>query len=145
MARLNHDELKVKAYLANEFPDVFTHNGRLVIGNCSAPYRRYIDFHVMIDGVLLAVEVDENQHRGYSQDDEELRIQQILHNIGVDKTMVFIRFNPSPYKVGGVRKRTGLGTRLQHLKETVESVIGRIRDGVGYTDPHTEIKLFFDE
>ena len=75
------------------FPGVFTHNRRIWLGDCSVLYHRFIDFYVMIGNILVVVEVDENQHRSYDKKDEELRITEILHNIGMDKKMVFIRYN----------------------------------------------------
>jgi hypothetical protein len=99
----------------------------------------------MIRDILIVVEVDENQHRGYDKKDEELRITQILHNIGVDKKMVFLRFNPSEYKVNGIQKRTPFENRLLVLKDEVQSVFDKLEREEEYENIHTEIKLFYDE
>jgi hypothetical protein len=98
----------------------------------------------MIHGVLVAVEVDERQHKGYDKEDEEMRITEILHNIGVDKKMVFIRFNPDSYKVDGKSKRTAMDKRYIALKEQITEVLGFLHSGGEYEDIHTEFKLFFD-
>lgn len=43
-ARQKYDELRTKAFLADSFPGVFTHNRRIWLGDCTEPYSRYIDF-----------------------------------------------------------------------------------------------------
>lgn len=143
-ARLKYAELKIKVYLTQEFPETFTHNSRIWLGDCATPYRRFIDFYVMVGGVLVAVEVDERQHKGYSKEDEALRITEILHNIGLDKKMVFIRYNPDAYKVDGKSRRTSDEKRMMKLKETIAEVLAKLEAGEEYDDIHTEIKLFFD-
>jgi hypothetical protein len=113
------------------------------LDHCSAPYRRFLDFHVMIDNTLVVIEVDENQHKYYSKEDEELRINEILHNIGLDKKMVFIRFNPSPYKCEG--PQVGTDDRLVALVDATKRVLEYLRSGQEYEDIHHEIKMFYDE
>jgi hypothetical protein len=144
MAHLKYHELRVKAYLANEFPGVFTHNARLVLGDCDTPYQRYLDFYTVIGQTLLAIEVDEKQHRRYQPEDEALRIYEILHNIGLDKKMVFVRFNPDSYKAMGKARRTPFAERLVVLGKTVGDIVARLEDGKEYDDVHTEVKLYFD-
>ena len=135
----------MKAYLCNEFPDLFVHNRRIVLGDCAAPYRRYLDFYTFLGKYLVVIEVDEKQHNTTKyRDDEEARIHEIHNNIGVDKKMVFIRFNPSSYRIGGKIKRTSYETRLIKLKETVQEVLTFLEQGNEYEDVHTEIKLFFN-
>lgn len=143
-AHLKHNELKVKAFLANEFPGVFTHNSRIWFGDCTAPYRRFLDFYVMVGNTLFVIEVDEHQHRGYDIEDEKSRINEILHNIGLDKKMVFIRYNPDTYKVDSKRKITSVEDRLKTLKDTVVEILEILYDNREYNDIHTEIKLFYD-
>jgi len=143
-AYTKYSELKVKAYLSNRFPDMFTHNARIVLGNCSAPYRRFLDFYVLIGNTLLVVEVDEKQHRSYDDGDEVLRIHEILHNIGFDKKMVFIRFNPDSFRTNGKLRRVSFEDRLDELGRKIEEVVGILESGGEYEDVHMEIRLFFD-
>jgi len=141
-ARLKSKELQVKAFLFEEFPDRFKHNKQLVIGDCTFPHRRYIDFHCMIGDTLVAIEVDENQHRGYDKNDEELRINEILHNIGFDKKMVFVRFNPDRFTEKGKQKRVPIEKRLDKLKKTLSDIFEYLENHE-YEDIHTEFKLFY--
>ena len=141
-AYLKSKELQVKAFLFEEFPDKFKHNKQLIIGNCTFPYRRFIDFHCMIGDTLVAVEVDENQHRGYDKNDEELRINEILHNIGFDKKMVFVRFNPDRFTEKGKQRRVPIEKRLDKLKNTLKDIFEYLVDHE-YEDIHTEFKLFY--
>jgi len=141
-AHRKSDELKVKVYLADTIPE-FVHNRRIWLGDCSAPYRRFLDFHVMIGNTLVVIEVDENQHKYYSKEDEELRVHEILHNIGLDKKMVFIRFNPSPYKCEGTQ--VCIDNRLVALVDEAKKVIEYLRSGEEYEAIHHEVKMFYDE
>jgi hypothetical protein len=142
MARLKYDEMKVKVYLADRIPG-FLHNQRIWLGDCSAPYRRFLDFHMMVGNTLVVIEVDEHQHKSYSKEDETLRIHEILHNIGLDKKMVFIRYNPSSYKCKG--EQVGTDVRLESLVQQANEVIEYLESGEEYTDIHHEIKMFYDE
>lgn len=120
------------------------HNARLVIGDCAAPYRRFLDFYAMVGNTLLVIEVDEHQHKAYDSEDEELRIHEIHNNIGIEKHMVFIRFNPSGYKTAaGKRAQMPLERRLATLKETITDVL-TTPEHKDYEDMCTEIKLFYD-
>jgi hypothetical protein len=144
-AKLKYHELKVKAYLTQQFPDVFTHNARVWFGECTDPYRRFIDFYVLIGNTLFIIEVDEKQHRGYDEKDEELRMTQILHNIGLEKKIVAIRFNPDSYKIDGKATRTSYEQRLITLKQKTTEIIEKLEAGFDYDAPYTEIKLFYDQ
>lgn len=141
-ARCKSDELKVKVYLAEKIPG-FIHNRRIWLGDCAVPYRRFLDFHIMIGNTLVVIEVDENQHKYYNKEDEKLRIHEVLNNIGLDKKMVFIRFNPSPYKCEGTN--VDMDTRLDALGKQAQETIEYLESGAEYEDIHHEIKMFYDE
>jgi hypothetical protein len=144
-AKLKYHELKIKAYLTQQFPDVFTHNARVWFGHCTDPFRRFIDFYVLVGNTLFIIEVDEKQHRGYNDKDEELRMTQILHNIGLEKKIVAIRFNPDSYKINGKVRRTSYENRLITLKEKTTEILEKLHAGFDYDAPYTEIKLFYDQ
>jgi very-short-patch-repair endonuclease len=108
-----------------------------------SPYRRFLDFHIFVGNTLVVIEVDEDQHKYYNKKDEELRTHEILHNIGLDKKMVFIRFNPSRYKCKG--NQVDMDSRLAALVEKANEVIEYLESGEEYSDIHHEIKLFYDQ
>ena len=62
----------VRDYLKEEFHG-FIHDVPLWTGNCDCSHRRRIDFRKLIGNTLLCVEVDEFQHKRYSEKDEEIR------------------------------------------------------------------------
>jgi hypothetical protein len=139
-------ELKVKAYLTDVFPEVFTHNRMLILGSCDNPHRRLIDFFTVINNVLLAIEVDEHQHRSYDKDDEIQRVNEIFHNLDFSTRMVFIRFNPDGFKVNGKQRRVSMEDRLTELSKVVaRTVTDMYNCPETFTDVHKEIKMFFDE
>lgn len=100
--------------------------------------------YTLIGGTLFAVEVD--QHKSYDEKDQDARIHEIHNNIGIDKKMVFIRFNPDAYrKTNGTRGRTTMADRLLSLRDVFQDVLDHLSGGGDYDDVHTEIKLFYDE
>lgn len=143
---MKYKELKVKAYLTQEFRGVFTHNARIWLGDCSSPFSRFLDFYVMIGDTLVIIEVDEHQHKGeqYSDENEQQRNAEILHNIGLDKKLVFIRFNPDSYRVDGKLKKTPFVNRLFALRDVVNEVLTYLGTGEEYESVYHEFKLFFD-
>jgi hypothetical protein len=134
-------EIKVKTFLEEEYKDMFIHDKPLWTGNCDCSHRRRVDFRVLINETILAIEVDENMHRDYDEDDENIRYND-LYMIHSGK-WIFIRFNPDKYKnEKGETKDPRLNTRLKRLKEEIDNQIERIEQGKN-DDPLEIIKLFY--
>lgn len=91
----------------------------------------------------MTVEVDEHQHRCYNKEDQVSRMHEIHNNIGIDKSMVFIRFNSSGYRTDGKYYNPKLESRFEVLSATVRSVLDRIESDV-FDDILTEVYLFYD-
>nr|QBK92409.1 MAG: endonuclease [Pithovirus LCPAC401] len=144
-AHLATKEYIVRSYLNEEFSNVFIHNKRLILSDkdklCTSHDRR-IDFQTEVKDYIVAVEVDENQHKGYNLIDEEIRIMQIYED--ADKKLVFIRFNPDNYRENGILRKTTWNIRLEALKIKINEIIDNINIGDGYNEWYTEIKMFFD-
>ena len=66
-------------------------------GGCS---QRRPDLFIDLGSHCVIIEVDENQHRQYSC--EEKRMIDLYEDIGFRK-VVFLRFNPDAYHIGGMR------------------------------------------
>lgn len=90
---------------------------------CDCPSRRRIDNYVHLGGTILAIEVDENAHRHYNQEDEKNRYDELLTDCGTN--MVYIRFNPDPTPTD----RSVLEDRLKPLMEEIQRQLDRIQRG----------------
>ena len=103
----------------NENFEGFTHDRPLYTGNCDCTHRRRIDHRKLIGNTMLATETDEFGHRGYDNNDEEIRYND-LYMIHSGK-WIFIRFNPD----SNVSK-VDIDDKLDTLIETMKECIGRI-------------------
>lgn len=136
-------ELQIRDFI-NENYEEFVHDKPITIGDgCNCTNRRRIDFRKIIGNTMLAIEVDEFQHRRYDQKDETARYN--------DMTMIFtgkwyyIRYNPDTYKdKSGKLKNPDMKTRLTKLQDVMDAAIYNILN-----DKNEELLLieyvYFDE
>jgi hypothetical protein len=119
-------EIAVRDYINSVF-EGFQHDKSLWTGNCDCTHRRRIDHRKLIGNTLLCIETDENQHKGYNKDDEEIRYDDLFMLHG--GKFVYIRFNPDKFKdKNGKSINPMLYTRLPILKEEIEKQIKRIEN-----------------
>ena len=135
-------ETAIRDYI-NLIFEGFQHDMPLWTGNCDCSHRRRIDHRKLFGNTLLCIETDENQHKGYDKDDEEIRYDDLymLHS----GKFIFIRFNPDKFKdKNGKSINPMMYTRLPILKEEIEKQIKRIEN-----EENKElleiIKLYYDE
>lgn len=138
-------ELKVRSWLIEEWGELFIHDTPLWTGNCACPHRRRIDFRCCINKFLLAVEVDEGQHkRIVYQADDESRYNDLMMIHG--GPMIFIRYNPDHYKLkdGTIRKVKDPWRR--------KKLVATIKKWIDFANTNPEVdwmlhveKLYFDE
>ena len=140
--RCKTKEITVQNYINLNF-EGFQHDKPLYTGNCDCTHRRRIDHRKLIGNTLLCIETDEEQHKGYDKDDEEIRYDDLymLHS----GKFIFIRFNPDKFKdKNGKSINPMMYTRLPILKEEIEKQIKRIEN-----EENKElleiIKLYYDE
>jgi hypothetical protein len=134
-------EIAVRDFINKNFLG-FQHDKSLWTGNCECINRRRIDHRLLIGNTLLCIETDENQHKNYNANDEEIRYDDLymLHS----GKFIFIRFNPDKYKnKNGKNINPMLYTRLPVLQMEIEKQIQRINQ-----EKNTElleiIKLYYD-
>ena len=135
-------ELRVQKMLQTEFPSyTFIHNKPIWTGECECTHRRRIDFRTLIGNTLLAVEVDEDQHKMYKEG-EDIRYNDLfmVHS----GKWIFIRYNPDSYKnEKGKLVKPADTYRLGILKDCIQTHIQRIQ-----SEENKELleiyKLFFD-
>jgi len=123
-------EQKVADYLVvNEI--VHVREQRLEFGKCiSTKEGKYcnIDFVLMTDNYLVAVECDEMQHKVYPVSCEVRRMNDAYTSILTSGNssgnggVHWIRYNPDSFKVNGVRQHYSTKDRLNKLKETISSL-----------------------
>lgn len=116
----------VRDFLKSEF-DGFIHDIPLWSGNCDCSHRRRIDFRKLIGNTLLCIEVDENQHKRYKKNEEEIRYDDLFMLHG--GKFVFIRFNPDKFNnVNGTIKNPYMKLRMETLKNEINTQIERINN-----------------
>jgi hypothetical protein len=135
-------EIAVRDFINLNF-EGFQHDDPLWTGNCDCTHRRRIDHRKLIGNTLLCIETDENQHKGYDVNNEEIRYDDLYMLHG--GKFIFIRFNPDKFKnKAGKNQNPMLYTRLPVLKEEIEKQIKRIEN-----EKNNElleiIKLYYDE
>ena len=133
-------EMKVRAYLAESFPDVKFEYGKRIYQQsgsvCDMSKAFYApDILVITAWGHLIIEVDEKQHeayklnhggQGYSCDNR--RMVEIWELLGVRvASVVFIRYNPDAFKINSVTTRIPTDVRLKTLKKFVGDYITGIR------------------
>jgi EsV-1-7 cysteine-rich motif len=139
----NNDEIIVRNYLQTNFPTLeFIHDKPLWTHNCECIHRRRIDLRTIIQGVMLAVEIDEHQHKYKDTQDEEIRYDDLfmIHS----GKWIFIRYNPHTFiDDSGKRRNLKKEIRLETLKNTINNIVNNIHKVKD--DNLVEIhKLFFD-
>ena len=108
-------EIAVRDFINENF-EGFQHDKPIHTTHCECTMRRRVDHRKLIGNTILAIETDENQHKGYDKMDEELRHDD-LYMAHAGK-WIYIRFNPDKYTdKGGRRKNPTIATRLATLKE----------------------------
>lgn len=138
-------ELKVRTWLIENWNTLFIHDIPLWSGDCSCSHRRRIDFRCIINNFLIAVEVDENQHkRKRYQEDEENRYNDLMMMHG--GPMIFIRYNPDPFRLknGKIRKVKDM-YRKKKLVERIQYWISFAEQNEKVNWLLKEEKLYFDE
>jgi hypothetical protein len=139
--RCKTKEIAVRDFI-NQNYDGFIHDQPIWTANCSCLHRRRIDLRKIINNTLLCICVDENQHKGYDDKDEEIRYNDLMSVWG--GKFIFIRFNPDKYKNSkNISKNPEINTRLKCLKTYIDCFIAKINK-----EENTELleihKLYFD-
>ncbi len=133
-------ELEVAAAIL-AYDSEYKHDKHLEFGGCDCLSRRRIDFWKVIGNTIIAIEVDENQHRRYDPVDEQNRYDDLFMNFS--GKWIFIRFNPNAYRDGGKTKNIPLKERIPRLLEVV-----RNHEARAYEEKNMNLieihRLFFD-
>jgi hypothetical protein len=135
-------EIAIRDFINLNF-EGFYHDKPLWTGNCECVHRRRIDHRKLIGNTLLCVETDENQHKGYDKDKDDIRYDDLFMLHG--GKFIFIRFNPDKFKnKEGKSSNPMLYTRLPILKDEIEKQIKKIENNKNKELLEIE-KLYYDE
>ena len=142
--RCKTKEIAVRDFINTKF-EGFNHDKTLWYKEsaCDCTTKRRIDHRKLINGTLLCIETDENQHKSYSKADEEARYHDLFMAYG--GKFVFIRFNPDKYKdKNGKSSNPMLFNRLIVLEEEINKQIVRIENDEN-DDLLEVIELYYDK
>ena len=134
-------ELKVRDYIFEKY-DNFLYN-KLITNECDCTKRRFIDLHKIINGTLLCIEIDENQHKQYNNTNEKNRYDDIF--MGWSGKSIWIRYNPDKYKnCNGKILNPKFDNRMKELEKEINKQIDRI-DKYENNKLCEIIELFYDK
>jgi hypothetical protein len=137
-------EIAVRDFINSKF-EGFYHDKPLWYNEatCDCTTKRRIDHRKLINGTLLCIETDENQHKNYSKAYEEARYHDLFMAYG--GKFVFIRFNPDKYKdESGKSCNPMLFNRLILLEEEIQKQVKRIENDDN-KDLLEVIELYYDK
>ena len=125
-------EMEVVNYLRQQNID-FIHNKStgFICGNY------FPDILIDCNTHFIVVEIDEEQHKQYSNECEYIRMNNIYLSLGLPT--IFIRFNPDDFKVHNMRNRTVLNTKLKILLNIINEL--NYKKNVNYIELYY---LFYD-
>ena len=112
------------------------------MGGCCATKRR-IDLWALVDDTIFAIEIDENQHKDRAPDYEESRYNDLfMHFSG---RYIFLRINPDPYKVDGVKQDPSFEDRMAAVEDKLAELLADMDEMAEDAELVTVHHLFYDE
>ena len=146
--RIKSKEMQVRFFINENF-EKFMHDKPIRIPNCDCTIRRRPDHYKIINGTMLCIETDENQHKSYKEMDKEARINDLY--MAYAGKWIYIRFNPDSYyitvNINGNNRKTKknpqMKTRLKALKLEIEKQIKRIENEEN-KEPVERVYLYYD-
>ena len=110
--------------------------------NICCPSKRRIDLRQLIGNTMLCIEVDENQHKYYTTNDDFIRYNELLCDLTCK--YIFIRYNPDKYKKNSKVYNPNIKKRLEKLDRQIIKQIKRIKENKN-KDLLEIIHLFYDK
>ena len=104
-------------YLKKNIDTKMKHDTSTMLNGCS---KKRPDIYYELDKHCVIVEIDEHQHKSYSEICECARINEIVSPIG-GKSVIFIRYNPDKITNNGKVVEFSMQDRLDILIEIIKS------------------------
>lgn len=109
-------------------------------GGCCTSRRR-MDLWSVIGNVVVAIEIDEDQHRSHNPCQDLARYSDLVMDF--TGRFVFLRINPDSYKTAGVRVNPSFQERLPVVEEKLRELLQAVDRP---TDQLVEVHhLFYDQ
>lgn len=92
-----------------------------------------IDFIILVNGKVIALEVDEYQHNGYGVACEVSRMVKLLEAWLLEGNTLpvrFIRYNPHAFQIDGKEQKVTRAVREARLLEVIQEAAGADGDGM---------------
>lgn len=102
-----------------------------------------IDFVLDLNGHIIMLEVDEDQHCGYDPSCEAARMAKITESLALEGNMLpitFLRYNPHTFSVAGVPTRIPKRQREARLLELIKSSRSPLYHGL----PMSILYMYYD-
>ena len=133
----------VRDFINSRF-EGFQHDKPLFYNESACDYttKRRIDHRKLINDTLLCIEIDENQNKSYSKEDEIARYNDLF--MAFESKFIIIRFNPDEYKDKGKSCNPMLIIRLPVLGREINNQINRIESNEN-TELLEVIELYYDK
>ena len=108
-------------------------------GCCESRCR--IDLRTMVGNKVLAIEIDEEQHRRYKAVDYETTR---YNNLMMDFTApyIFLRINPDRFKINGVKQDPSFEERFEKVEDKIQEIL---EDMDSVEELMTIVHMFYDE
>ena len=150
-------EREVVEFIKKEFPDYSWKYDKIIQDSCS---NKRPDIFLDLGYQIIIIEIDENQHNtsNYETSCEHKRIMQLSKDVGEERSIIFIRFNPDNYVKNNIKitscwgldeKRVLLIKKKKEWLERLDTLKNQI---IYWCNPHNkssktiEIKyLFFNK
>lgn len=118
--------------LKEKFPDLSWYEDKIIYDGCS---KRRPDLFLDLGNQVIIVEIDEDQHKGYTCENKRLmEISQDIHH----RPLVFICFNPDAYinidniKISSCWKLNHLGILILNDKVEWKSRLSKLKKEIKY-------------
>lgn len=107
-------------------------------GGCCESKRR-IDLWALIEGTIVAIEIDEGQHKRYKPDYEENRYNEIF--LDFSARYIFVRINPDSFTLAGIKVDPSFQERLTVVERKLHDILDGLCDFGEMIDVH---HIFYD-
>lgn len=138
----NYKEIKVVSFISNKI-EGFIHDKPLYVdlkGGCCDSKRR-IDLRKIINGTMLCIEIDEDQHKHIHYKNDNNRYDNLFMDFS--GKYVFIRYNPDKYKINGKVQNPTFKTRMKCLLNEILKQTKRIENSYNYNNKLVEINYMY--
>ena len=92
--------------------------------------------------LIIILECDENQHRGYEAGCQDSRLSEIYNELSNAKMCVTVRWNPDYYKENGKR---GVKSRKERLELLERFILFLVNQNIGYDNYGKVYYMFYSE